>query len=702
MAQWSVTERTLYAKLVYYGPALGGKTTNLRVLHEVTDPEGREKLVSVNTADDRTLFFDLLPFELGSVLGYKVALKLYTVPGQVRYDATRRAVLAGADAVVFVADSDAAREGDNRQSWENLRHNLRAARLDPADIPILVQLNKRDLRRAAAESAMEGWFGLAPGDGVPAIACDGQGVLETFLAASRAMLKRIVSIAEPQTRRTLDAGDLAAQLDAAFAPYLGRSASAAGAARGARVASNPLVLASDDLLESAVTSSAALGAQLVDEHARSVRLGREADSLRQLSDALRATGASFDRMSIVSTTLTAVVATLGAAGASLCTLDARGEVHIEGSAGRDLARLASDAEAASLLARMLSSSSASVVDELAAELPRSLEAVSGLRALTVVPVERHPRASLVVAMPGPDGAFGEPDVRFLGTLAGHLAVGLEKVRIHAELRAHRDRLEEIVGQRTRSLKLAYDELKTVDAMKDRFLANVSHEMRSPLTAIIGAATVLKDYEGDAAARVEMAGAILASSQALDRMVDGLLRVARLDSGDEVVLEQTPPADVVAEALRLAGAFERTVVTLDPRTVACPADLARLARALANLVDNARKFGPPSSEIEITVGPCVLSRSGGAVPGVAFAVLDHGPGLPEEDVERSFAPFEQGGDPLTGKPKGVGLGLYEARAIVRRHGGTLIYLRRTGGGSEFRISLPLEAPAGVAARGMRSA
>ena len=135
MAQWSVTDRTLYAKLVYYGPALGGKTTNLHVLHDVTDPEGREKLVSVNTADDRTLFFDLLPFELGSVLGYKVALKLYTVPGQVRYDATRRAVLAGADAVVFVADSDASREGDNRQSWDDLRQNCARRASIPRPFP---------------------------------------------------------------------------------------------------------------------------------------------------------------------------------------------------------------------------------------------------------------------------------------------------------------------------------------------------------------------------------------------------------------------------------------------------------------------------------------------------------------------------------------------------------------------------------------
>src|SRR5258705_8353358 len=87
VAQWSLADRTLYAKLVYYGPALGGKTTNLRVLHRVTDPEGRERLVSVNTADDRTLFFYLLPFDLGNVLGYKGAGQLYTVPRQIRHHA---------------------------------------------------------------------------------------------------------------------------------------------------------------------------------------------------------------------------------------------------------------------------------------------------------------------------------------------------------------------------------------------------------------------------------------------------------------------------------------------------------------------------------------------------------------------------------------------------------------------------------------
>jgi len=687
VAQWSLVERTLYAKLVYYGPALGGKTTNLRVLHHETDPDRREKLVSVNTADDRTLFFDLLPFDLGSVLGYKVALKLYTVPGQVRYDATRRVVLAGADAVVFVADSDASRERDNRQAWENLSQNMRVARLDPAAVPILVQFNKRDLPGAAPEARMRAWFDLGPGQGVPAVACQSEGVLETFLAASHAMLERIVAIAEPQTRRTLDAGDLRAQLDASFAPYLARRAAQGRSGEAAHGRSTPIVLESSDLLESAVASSVALGAQLADEHTRAFRLTREAESLRRLSDALRSTGSSFEKDAVVDAALAAVVTTLGAAGAALGTLTAAGQVRLERSAGLDLTPLASDGDAKALLARMLGSSGSSVVDDLAAEAPKAARVALGLRALAVVPVEPEEHASLVVAMPGPDGGFADTDVRFLATLAGHLAVGLEKVRIHGELRAHRDRLEEVVSQRTRSLRKAYDELKSVEAMKDRFLSNVSHEMRSPLTAIIGAATVLKDYEGSPSDRAEMADGILRASEALKGLVDGMMRVARLEAGDDAAFEDVSPADVVTEALGIAGAVGRAGVHFDPRIATIPADPSRLARALANLLDNALKFGPARELIEVRVSPCVLGRPGGSVGGVAFTVLDRGPGLESDDVERAFAPFEQGGDPMTGKPAGVGLGLYEARAIARRHGGTIIYLPRDGGGSEFRMSIP---------------
>ena len=697
MAQWSLADRTLYAKLVYYGPALGGKTTNLRAVHAATDPEGRRHLVSVNTADDRTLFFDLLPFDLGSLLGYKVALKLFTVPGQSRYDATRRAVLAGADAVVFVADSDATRERDNRSSWSNLKENMRAARLDPGVVPILTQFNKRDLPGAAPVAALEAWLDLPAGAGVPAVACEGRGVLETLVAASHAMIERIVSMAEPRTRRTLRAGDLKAQLDAAFAPYIARSLASGPGVEGDRGSVTPLVLADTDLLESAVASSVALGAQLTDQHDRAARLEREAESFRVLSEAVRASGASFDRGRVLDAALGAVAATLPVAGAAVCGLDSKGRLIVDRGLGRGVEILAADNGAATFLTRLIASRSATVVDDVGSAIPASAPRMAELRALAVVPVEPLGYRSLVVAMPGPDGAIEDTDVRFLATVAGHVAVGLEKVRIHDELRAHRDRLEDVVGARTRALRRAYDELKALEATKDRFLANVSHEMRSPLTAIIGAATFLRDYGGGGAEGEEMTQGILQSALSLTGLVDSLLRVGQLDAGGTGRIEPVAPAEVVAEALRLAGAEARVSVLIDPGVESIPADPPRLARALGNLLDNALKFGGAGEPIELRVGPCLLNRPSGATAGVLFSVLDRGPGLAEADVERAFAPFEQGGDPMTGKPGGVGLGLYEARRIAQGHGGALVYRPRPGGGSQFWLSLPAEAIAAESVR-----
>jgi signal transduction histidine kinase/signal recognition particle receptor subunit beta len=695
VAQWNRTDRTLYAKLVYYGPALGGKTTNLRVLHRLTDPEEREKLVSVETADDRTLFFDLLPFDLGSVLGYKVAIKLYTVPGQVRYEATRRVVLAGADAVVFVADSDPARGQDNRVAWDSLRRNMRANRLDPAAVPVLVQLNKRDLPDAAPVSDMEGWLGLSPARAIPAIAFQGPGVAETFIAACRAMLERLVAMAEPATRKSLESGDLASQMERAFAPVLAR----ASLVRPDTVAAGdrPLVLEASDLLESAIATGVALGSELADVHGRASRLSREADALRRLSDALRGTGASFDRAVVVDAALQAALTTVAAAGVALVTVDPTGSLRVLGSAGRDLSPLATDAATGPLLLRMVADEAPATVDDLAAEVSRSPSAIEGLRAVAVVPVEPEPRTALVAAMPGPDGVASDQDVRFLATLAGHLAVGLDKVRIHTEIRRHRDRLETTVRERTRELRKAYEDLKALDAMKDRFLSNVSHEMRSPLTAIIGAATVLKDYDGKREQREEMASAILHASESLHRLLDGLIRVASLEGEGLVHATPSSPAEIVGEALRLAGRDERVNLVIDPRVDSIPADGALLARAVGNLVDNAFKFAPDGAPVDIRVAPCMLTRAGAGVRGVAIAVLDRGPGVSEDEVERVFVAFEQGGDPLTGKPDGMGLGLYEARTIARRHGGTLIHLPRPGGGSEFRISLPVEAVSRLAPR-----
>lgn len=135
----------IHLKVVYYGPGLGGKTTNLELIHSRTKPERRGKLISLATESERTLFFDLLPVELGVFKGYQVRLHLCTVPGQIAHDRTRRLVLRHVDGIVFVVDSQPQRVEDNRESIVNLAENLRLQGDDPDRLPLVVQYNKRDL-----------------------------------------------------------------------------------------------------------------------------------------------------------------------------------------------------------------------------------------------------------------------------------------------------------------------------------------------------------------------------------------------------------------------------------------------------------------------------------------------------------------------------------------------------------------------------
>lgn len=177
-------EKTITTKLVYYGPGLGGKTTSLKVVHSILDPDQKAKLISLNTDEERTLFFDFLPIDLGVVGGYKIKIQGFTVPGQVKYNLTRKYVLMGADGVVFVADSRASRLEENVQSVLNLAENLVSNGLDPNTIPLVMQYNKQDLPALTPADELDGRLNMR---GVPCFltaATEASGVYDAFVEAS--------------------------------------------------------------------------------------------------------------------------------------------------------------------------------------------------------------------------------------------------------------------------------------------------------------------------------------------------------------------------------------------------------------------------------------------------------------------------------------------------------------------------------------
>lgn len=206
MAMINFARREIEVKIVFYGPAFSGKTTNVEVLHRLMPTSQRGELHSLRTEQDRTLFFDYVPVQLGEIAGFRARFKLFTVPGQTFYKETRRVVLQGADAVVFVADSSPARASANLESLVDLEDNLAAHGLDLRSIPLVIQLNKRDLPDAVPVATMLAELNPFCVPYVEASAADGRGVLDT--------LRRITDIAGQRIRENLSGQSTAVELHA--------------------------------------------------------------------------------------------------------------------------------------------------------------------------------------------------------------------------------------------------------------------------------------------------------------------------------------------------------------------------------------------------------------------------------------------------------------------------------------------------------
>lgn len=189
MALINYASREINSKIVYYGPGLGGKTTNIKYIYTKLNPEIKGKLISLATELDRTLFFDFLPVDLGTIRGFKTRFHLYTVPGQVFYNASRKLILKGADGIVFVADSQIERYDENIESFENMIDNLQTYNLTLERIPLIIQYNKRDLPNITSVEELQ--KAINPQNKYPffeAVASQGIGVFETLKEVCKKVL----------------------------------------------------------------------------------------------------------------------------------------------------------------------------------------------------------------------------------------------------------------------------------------------------------------------------------------------------------------------------------------------------------------------------------------------------------------------------------------------------------------------------------
>ena len=727
MSLISLRDKTINAKIVYYGTALSGKTTSLKYVHEVIDPERRIELVSLNTDGDRTLFFDFLPIPLGTLSGFQVKLQAFTVPGQVKYNLTRRYVLRGADAVIFVADSRPEAFEENVSSLVTLRENLEANGLDPESIPVVLQYNKRDVPNAVPVPRLRTALNRRSSPDFETTATSGGGVFEAFGALCTAIMAKLAGeyrIGDPaEVRRVLEERLAALRVAASerrsratqapqkkpdplegtwaaadlIEPDSGEVTGVIEVRKGSGGQDTPDV---DELLERAVESNIA-SAQLVAElNETKHRLG---DHVRQLA-ALHETGVAIsselngDRL--LKRILDAALRTVGSGLGGVLLLSEGGDALVEklvhGFTKDPLARGGS--------------TEPRVVERVMARRPFLLEAPKDAAILAPAnPEDPRPAMAIVAPLVHQGEVLGAlvaylPDrpleveaqqrLRFLAAVAAQAAVALENSRLYARVETLNRDLERKVAERTRELEQAYTELKVLDRLKDDFLSSMSHELLTPLTSISSFAEILAGIAGDdapaaAAERTEFASIVHREAVRLTDMLQMLLDLSRIEAGKVVM---TPGAVDLREGLlasykRMRPQYKAKNLTVkirvDEAMSPARADPRWMGRVFDQLLSNAAKFGPEGSEIHVTI------RHYGDAARVE--VRDHGPGVPEHLRTVIFEKFKQLGDILTDKPPGLGLGLPMARAILERQGGAIWHEPpKSGPGSLFAFSIPLAA------------
>ncbi len=688
MVQFRHAQREIQFKVVYYGPALGGKTTNLEALHEITDPDNKTQLVSLKTAEDRTLFFDFLPFDLGEIQGYHVRLQVYTVPGQVHYNTTRKVVLAGTDGIIFVADSQPSRSNENYIAWENMRANLLANKMDLHQIPVVIQCNKQDLPDALPKEQVLGAMKVDSLYVTLASALNGEGVMQTFLTCIQLMLGLFV-----EKFKLADRGVTPARISAAvsevFAPYMAKRRTPPAQLPAAPEQPPAVGLSDEEQLVAALQSSTQLAEQYqeaqllsrmyqarLDEMTTIYTIGKGLSAAQSIEEALSLTGTVLHEfrpawqvsLFTIGEGGVSPLATFGGEEDPLWTADAPGAGNLAlGLIQRGERTHLSDLP--TLFQRLKASPIPPRADALALPLG----------------APGKPNAYLIAYSPQ-DSPFSKEEDRFLALLEQIVSPRLQTLALFDALAAANERLEVKVMERTADLQAALERLQELDQLKRAFLNNVSHEMKTPLTNVRSYADLLRRYPQQREKNAdEYLGIIYEESLHLETLINDLLSYTRI---------KEPPrgesCDLVAaleEVLEALGSVAerkhlKVQVQKEGDTLFFEMNREDAIIMFRQILDNALKFSPEGVKVKVYL----LQDA----KRVIFAARDYGPGFPKEQKERLLEPYEAGNPTVPSyKEPGLGMGLFLVKEILAKyHGG--IAIENMEPGSNVLIELPKHA------------
>jgi signal transduction histidine kinase/signal recognition particle receptor subunit beta len=728
MVQFDNQHRQIKIKIVYYGPAVGGKTTCLQHIHRVTDPQRRTKLYSLNTAADRTLFFDLLSLNLGRIRGFRLALQLYTVPGQVQYDATRRTVLAGADGVVFVADSQISQRDANLESLENLWANMAAIGLDRKTVPVVLQYNKRDLDSIQTVEEMEAALNAEKRPAFPTVAISGEGILEAFTAVGE---KTLVSVADklgvgtsPQAISRLQE-----QMRKAMQPFMDEEGESTPAAEDVEVTVTAPhveageVLSEDVLVSEAVRANLAMTDVTTRLDIVSRQLERKVRVMDSISQFGHAVSNQRDPAKVLRLLITEAIRLLQLQGASVIIIPGVGRVREAVVHGfkQDPLLQAADSTGASVATAILNHGiprlfARGLGDENDEVTLTAVEAAGFSSALAVPMMTQEKIVGMLTAFGDNERAdFDEDDLQLATVLASTAAMGYANAIAWRQMedfsKGLEAKVEERAGELKRSLEesrrlasdleAAHRDLEALNEVKNKLINRLSLDLRTPVTSLFTAAKIIrreKDVPPEKADR--LLNIIYDEGEKLMEIVQNVFQASVIAAGAKELERQTvPPQELFRNAISplrdLAASRDVRIQVLIPsglKTISCEPESTEAA--LRAVIKNGIEFSH-GGEVKLEVRRVMHDGD----PWLQLRVSDSGSGIPKEDLGHVFDAFWQGDDSGTGKRHGIGLGLTIAKRVVENHGGSIVIEGGANGGTEVVMSLPQETtgtPGGVPA------
>ena len=709
MVQISFSKKEILIKIVYYGMALGGKTTTLQYLHSRIKNKTAAKLYSIKTEEDRTLFFDFLPITIPSLNDYKIKLKLYTVPGQVKYASTRRAVLAATDGIVFVVDSQKHLVKENLESFKDMAENLKFYNFDINKIPIVMQYNKRDLPNILSISECSRHYNVKNWPEFASIAINGQGVLDTFFEISKNVVENLIKNKKlPAPKNFTD--DFLVLLKEVFTdqpeeqPETITEEKEEKKDNGLNIVFPSSNESQDELIHQAVQTNMELTELYNELEETKAKLENKVNQLISASKLAQTIVSELDLKKIYKL----------ASDSLKTSANVSVSILLEDDAGNLVQEFVDKTVKEDYLIEISRETGKNIDKQI--YMQNKIVIVSKTKNLEILKIIKkfHPLTKGVICLPlrTRNSKMGlinlyffkemqedESTLHFFNIMVNFISVAIQNARLYSTVKTLNNQLQEKmayianinkelenkVAERTKELELKnkqleglLKQLRQIDKLKDDFMGLMSHELKTPLTSIITYSETIADgYVNDPEELKKFAKVIYKEGQYLSSIIERVLDTVNIENNRlELIFQPYPLKALLMEQLHRLEEdikMKKLKVEINIKDSLIMVDNQQAGKVIFYVLENAVKYSPPGELINV--------YSSVDKEKVKLFIADSGPGIKEEDIEIIFDRFKLI-EKLEHHKRGLGLSLHLAKRLMNKMYGDIYVTNPGGKGAEF--------------------